>query len=464
MKKVHRSFAKRWAALVLSALLPACGTEPFGQAAPTAAGAGGQGGTSTAEAATSTSVSSTVAATAASSSSGPTTTACSVHVVNSLDAGVGGIVVATHDASGAIVAVDTTGVDGLAAVEVPEGGSASAYVPRESLEEAHRIVTFFDPPAGAVLHVPWYGPPAAPSGLAPTTYKLVAQGSPVGSTTWSFWSSCQSVIGSVKTSAVVTNGGCEALLAQDFLVAAYAADGTLLAWGKAGAPVSPGLVYDVVVPVSQTDLSVLEWKLEDLPVGSTDASIQVVGTARPSDRFALALASPGSTFLGSAALANLPLGRQVTLSAKVASFWNGEAFFAFSQWSSGLPATVSISADVLARVATIDLDAPDLARPILHWTMDPGSRGDAGVVFLPWTLGDVWFEWFAHFPSDHAPAVQLPETPTEALGFSPSGLVDYQRIDLVYEAREPGDYREAVEAGADASDGTLATSLRTLVP
>lgn len=447
-------------ALVTSIFAIACSSEPFSAAGGggSVGGAGGHGGEMSSSSVVA--VSATSATTTATSSTGVLTSSCLVQVVDWYDVGIADVMVVVHDAIGEPVYTTQTDSAGQAHLDFPADGSVSVYASSYDPYESHGVNTYMTPPDGSVIRVRGPGGTAPPIGI-PTTYKVVAQGFPAGTTNFTFQGHCDSQ-NSNDSYTTLTNAKCTDLPTEEFLVTAKDQNGKVLAWGQASAFTSPGTTLDLVVFVSNTNFHTVTGTLTNLPASTEYASLYIDAVVQPHDSFYKTVMGVFPSFSMTGDVAALPIDRIVTLLARPENAALYETYFSSSERYGMPPNTFAASLNDIANITASSIDTSDPTRPTITWSTDGGPSPDRGLISLYWTLGTVYFNWVAVFPGTHPTTVTFPRPSLEAQGYAPSNLVTMSSTDVfVYHGT---DYASWLADPVTPSGARVTTFLRRLYP
>lgn len=429
-------------------------------------GAGGAGG------APSTTSSTSRASSSTSSTSTPTSTGFgggggsapepfflhSVFVTDKQGNGLDSVPVIVYDASNAFVSSNLTAW-GIANVEVPSGGALTvAY----TNDQAVNLETFLSlPDAGDILLTTDIDTSQPPAVHPVTTYYIVGQGAPLGTTSYAFYGTCDSQV-SPSSAQKLYNTACTDLGKQSFVVVALNAAGNGLAWGALNnVATAPGLAVDYAVSLSHADFVDFDLAIKNIPVGAS-ASLKIAptiyGTVTPSF---YTYANPAAGELHLLGSSPASLGADLDLTVQVAEVvFNGSRIFSQTRRYTVPRALDTFSPDLWAAVTVNPLDLSDPAAPVLTWQAGPGEVGDIGTAELVWINGTSSSRQRVSFPSDHPPSIQLPALPPELQAWAKPSGVAYAYTRVTYTEHDTASGYADVLAGVPTGlgQGTSLTS------
>lgn len=443
MSFVIRRMGSMLVGIAGAGLLAGCANEAF-TAPGGAGGSGGEGGaggaTSGVVASSSSAAStSTTAAATSSSSTGAAATSFTVVAVDQHDAAMANVPVVAHDDHGVPGNAAHTNVSGTVTIEVPGGGSVSVFLDPADPTATAEWVTVQSPPDGATLRVRGTSTePPAP--FAPTTYKVVAQGAPANSS-FRFWSHCDLSGPSSAISAILTNAECTELPAESFVVGAYDASDTLVAWGTAGAPTSPGALFDLVVILSQTTFDEVAVQSGDLPAGTLLAQATWTGLDSPSDQASRGGAVVAPSFSASLRVANLPVDRRLVVTALL----DPASYLIYEEVQQAFPPTLWLTASATQRPTGLTAVWDNIARPTMSWATTGGDDGQMAQTSLSWSTGGAPFRWTAFVPLDGTTTVTLPLAPIDQTPFIPSANTTFTAASVKIRDRAGEDYASLLD-------------------
>ena len=334
--------------------------------------------------------------------------------------------IVVNDASGAIVSMTQTALDGKVGVDVPIGGMVAVY-PSQSGDE-HHMQAVVDPPDGSTVHFLSYG--GKPKANDPkTTFHVTTTGYPAATTTLAIRDCNDGVDVPVSpggtTLVDITDAGCFGAPKNRIMVVASDASKAAIAWGVASdLPESPGNVVPVAISVDQLAFKTFTDTIAPIDASATGATLwMTVADSEPIELWTMqSNMAPSPSASWSFTLPDFPLGMWV---AESVAFQVGAHVHAAGrqQIYPSLPASTIFNPTALA---TLDLDPLDLSDPLhprLTWTAGAGPVGDALFVSIYAGGGkDAIFDVTA--PSGGAALFRLPDVPAALLDYSPAVMMN----------------------------------------
>ena len=357
----------------------------------------------------------------------------SILVVDSAKAPVAGIPLVVNDKTGAFLFTAASDSLGQATLDIPEGGSVSAF---SSTDARFEVISFLDPPPSApiTLGVAAPAPKASPPPVAMTKVNVTLT-LPPGATSWSCRNACNSSSGTPDYPVcTISNITCSGEPTQDIFLLAYNGS-TLLGWNAALAvPAKPGGLVELALPVSKP-VAAVGVQITDILGDFVSEGATITAVASDTIKLTLDQAGyvPGSSLaMGFVVPAGLAGGYAVTESSGALK----DTFLVASERRrhyASVPALTSFAVNSLARIYIHPLDLTDPGRPLLTWSVAAGPRGDYGAVALGWHDGPATFSFKAYFPPSHNVMIRFPEVPAALGTFAPSTTSKFTLSSVAYE-------------------------------
>ena len=349
--------------------------------------------------------------------------------------------VVVNDATGAIVATTQTGADGTAQAEVPAGGLVALYPTGQY--ESHTMQAVVDPPDGSTIHlIAWGGSPFTIP--ASTTFHVTATGYPAETATLEM-RDCMAVTTTPVTGAVteadVQDANC-LYPSNTVLVIARDAAQSALTWGVAdGVPESPGNVVPLSITVADPAFMTFSETIAPIDPNASDARAWLTGGggAAPVYMLTMAAAPPAPTESWSSTFPDGGFGFQLE---EMVTYDEGASARHAHRLQYGMPLPPSSTFDptTLAPVYLDPVDVSDPLHPVVTWSVDPGSSGDA--VKVTFGRGNVSLRYEITSAAGGPSSLRLPDVPASLPDYSPTSHppLDWGdgRVEFVDQAGEDG--------------------------
>jgi hypothetical protein len=372
-----------------------------------------------------------------------------VIVVDYSHAPMAGVPIVVNSADGAIVTETGTGADGKVSVEVPTGGSVSAF---NAQDQQFFVQTTVAPPPGRVQFQFSRPSTIMPEASEVTTYAIGAVDYPVNtaSIVATLDDNCD-VKGVVPGQKLELNdGGCHGKSLHHLLIAAIDEHNHTLGWAQLDLQVAPGATVSLSPSLSQSPLHSIQVDIQDvpLPVHSVTARASVATSTAAFDYQVSKSPYNAASFEGIVSVPKFA-GYKVCVSGsvEVGDVYDGSESGRY-RCDDSPPEIWSVDASALQWVYITDLDTTDTSHPVVNWSATPSKPANVITVSQAWSNGTAWVNTWVLLPPDHPTTWRLGDLPDDLSSFRPNATSIPRSVQLMYERCD------GVDGYSDVVDGT----------
>lgn len=340
-----------------------------------------------------------------------------------------------NEADGTFVEHLKTDALGQAVVDVPEGGSVSAFYGQD-LHFQMRSVT--DLPVGAPVEmtVYIYGDPVPPPSDAPTTYKFSICSTPPSTERVEIDGNCAGgFLGPASSSPlVIDNSNCLSDPSQDLIFSAMDGDRNTKGWATAlGLSTLPNTTVTGQACMTNTTVHTAPFSLTGLHPSVNDLRFNIYTRVGKADQWNYTHPVPNAGAASSMrTVPNIP-GAQYDMTVSASSGDNSVgSFFSYQLNQESQPIAVQLAMDDFGWVTAAPLNTADPERPSGTWITSKQPPADYTHVFMVWSTGAASFELNLGMAPDHAHSFNFPELPDELADFRPAAT-SLLRWGVIYE-------------------------------
>jgi len=359
-----------------------------------------------------------------------------------------------NGADGKVIDTGMTDANGQATLEIPEGGSISAFWETPT---AHTVDVVHQPPVGAPITL--FVKSDEPAMPAPTDFNFYVYGYPANTYSVTGYNGCNTGTleydGSFETSVEMTDEGCSSGATEDFLFVARAANQSILGWLLLeDEPTNPGNSGGQELGISGGE-PVLATSVEigggdnDVPFGLVSVTAELAGVRYDDVRTAQNID-------------DFPLIRDMDVPDLTGAIYTTLLFALYentAQSSKGvaltrvgdLPPSLTFDLATATAATLAPVDNTDGERPKLTWEVDGNASIDVASIILRWNIAGDAYSYRARVPAD-VDTFQVLEIPDALAPFRPTvdGGDDEEAVYLWVDSTAVDGYVEGVSFDPDA--------------
>lgn len=378
-----------------------------------------------------------------------------VQVVNQYEVPMTGVPVVVNSAEGGIVEEAKTDATGVVTLEVPEGGSVSAFY---AIAKSFGTQTAVAPPAGGVARFQFSTLDEPPTKIEPTTFKVTLFGFPAETAHLyaALDGPCDSGSASPGETITLSDENCSSHTSHDLVVVAQDSEGNVVATSSSLVSSDSGKTVKMVVPVlpKPAALSWTGFTLENIPLPASDVFVAslvdnrsgtLLGAHRQEHPY-----EGGSTY--QAMMGGLNLATHGLMFVARVTVMNQTGTSSSSVRKSErkldpIPGEWTFDAGATRWVYLTSLETSEETHPTVTWSTTAGFEPDAVELGLSWSVGPASAYVTVQLPPDHTNTWRMPDVPEELSSFRPTATTPFTWVRLDYE-----DFEE-VDGYADVLDG-----------